>query len=843
MASFMMGEDYDSPTADWDPLGNDFYRKFELYNFGTAWTQEVNLDRYKITAANYGGPIAVLRDTARFSTVPSNTKPVILIYTSSGQLIAQKRWTSGTILELGWSTSEELLCCQDNGSVLIHNMYGVYQRTFSMGQEAMDMKVIDCKFFNSYNGTGLAVITANYRIFVVNNIDDPRIRKMADIPGLDRAPSSWTIINHDRQARVLVAKDALLYSLDHGGQHQDLCPHLQNQPNAFVEMATSFNNRFLALYTDTGTLWIGRCDLQTVSCEFDTGRTTKPKQLSWCGGGAVVAVWDDGIMMVVGHKKDKIEYFYEGTIHLVPELDGIRVISNNLHEFIQRVPSASEDVFKIGSMCPGAMLYEASKQFQRKSQHADDYIRMIKDRLDVAVDECIEAGGQEFNTSRQKSLLKAASFGKCFLTDMRPESFVNMCQTLRVLNAIRDYTIGIPLTFNQFQQLTMRVLIDRLIYRRQYYLAIKICQYQKIPEREGASRILAHWACFKVQQTDVPDEQIAQAIANKLGDTPGVSYCEIANKAIDFHRKDLAIRLLDFEPKAAEQVPLLMRLDRYKLAMLKGIESGDSDLVYTVLLHLKDSLPLSEFLMSIRDHPVAYGLYQQYCRQQNPKMLQDLYYQEDNYVEEAACRIIESYSEERLDARISCLNSANESFTKARDDFAAKQTEEQVKLLKYQRRAEEELHRTYLDLSVHDMIGQLFKENNHKLAEQLRKEFKVPDRRFWWLKIMALAEVGDWAELEKFSKSKKSPIGYEPFIEVCMKYDQKREAEKYLQKVVPEKRARCLVKMNDLEAAIDFAFQQKSDEDLQYIFSKCGAQNRPLAEKIQNLRIQLTSKR
>ena len=33
--------------------------------------------------------------------------------------------------------------------------------------------------------------------------------------------------------------------------------------------------------------------------------------------------------------------------------------------------------------------------------------------------------------------------------------------------------------------------------------------------------------------------------------------------------------------------------------------------------------------------------------------------------------------------------------------------------------------------------------------------------RFWWLKIDALAGAGEWIELERFAKSKKSPIGYE----------------------------------------------------------------------------------
>ena len=31
----------------------------------------------------------------------------------------------------------------------------------------------------------------------------------------------------------------------------------------------------------------------------------------------------------------------------------------------------------------------------------------------------------------------------------------------------------------------------------------------------------------------------------------------------------------------------------------------------------------------------------------------------------------------------------------------------------------------------------------------------------WWLKVTILGEMGDWIELEKLSRSKKSPIGYE----------------------------------------------------------------------------------
>ena len=58
----------------------------------------------------------------------------------------------------------------------------------------------------------------------------------------------------------------------------------------------------------------------------------------------------------------------------------------------------------------------------------------------------------------------------------------------------------LPYLLTRLEHLTMAVLIDRLVMRKHFYLAIRICQYLKITESEGASRILAHWACYKVNR-------------------------------------------------------------------------------------------------------------------------------------------------------------------------------------------------------------------------------------------------------------------------------------------------------------------------------------------------------
>lgn len=45
-----------------------------------------------------------------------------------------------------------------------------------------DTKVVEAKFFVSYSGTGIAVLTSVNRIFLVNNIVEPKVRQISDIP-------------------------------------------------------------------------------------------------------------------------------------------------------------------------------------------------------------------------------------------------------------------------------------------------------------------------------------------------------------------------------------------------------------------------------------------------------------------------------------------------------------------------------------------------------------------------------------------------------------------------------------------------------------------------------------
>ncbi|RLU24437.1 hypothetical protein DMN91_002526 [Ooceraea biroi] len=723
-------------TADWFPLGRDVYfRKFELYPI--SFQHEISTNNL-LVAAPYGGSIAVTRNPKKLVKVQGASKPLILLYTSSGKLTAKLQWSSGQLISFGWSQQEELLCVQDDGMVLIYDMFGTYQHTFSMGNAAKDTKVIDAKFFTTLNSTGIAVLTSTNRIFLVNNVSEPKN----------------TLFN--------------------------------NKINNVVAIAVSGNNRHIALYADTGHLYIGSIDFREKYCECYTNIKEPLANIAWCGTEAVVCSWSSTIM-VIGRTAETIVYNYDGPVHLVSEVDGVRVLSSSSHEMIQKVPNVVQRIFRINSTDPASYLLEASKQFQKKSHKADSYIDLVKDKLDSAIRACIDGASHEFDFETQKILMRAAKFGKGFSKTMDAEYYVQMCRTLRVLNAVRHPAVGIPLTYTQ------------LVARRHYYLSIQIARHLQLPEIDGESRILAHWACYKVKQTQLDKEQIAEEIADKLGYAP---------------------------------VPLLLTLGEERAALHKAVESGNTDLVYTVILHLRENMTLGDFQISIMHCPLAMALYIKYCQSHNRETLRDIYNQYDDFHSQAVWFITESYQRKNMMSRDALLQSAQENFKLARSDTNASLTEEQIKLLKYQRSLEDTLNESVVGKPLHDTVKILLLRNELKLADKLRSEYKIPDRRYWWLRIQCLADQGLWSDLEKFSKSKKSPIGYEPFIDECLKYNEKLEARKYLARVKDNLKVKYLVKLNMLNDAAQTAFDQKDSSALTFVLAQCGSSDRQLVDKI-----------
>ena len=429
---------------------------------------------------------------------------------------------------------------------------------------------------------------------------------------------------------------------------------------------------------------------------------------------------------------------------------------------------SSEDVFKIGSTSPASVLLDAVDQLEKKSPKADENIQLIRPNLPDAVAACVQAAGQEYSTHWQKQLLKAASFGKSVLDLYSSDDFVDMCEKLRVINAVRDYRIGLPLSYEQYERLTSEKLIQRLINRREYLLAIRVSDYLRLP----TNKIYVHWACQKVRNSTANEDNICNTVVTKLDNKRGISFEHIARAAYDEGRSHLATQLLNHESRAGKQVPLLLSMSEDEIALDKAIASGDTDLVFFVLLHLKKTLPLASFFRLLTNRPMATALVESSARDQDQSLLKDFYYQDDRRLDGANLLFSEALAQSAPRTKVDKLKLASKLLADNTKDPTAslyhKYYQEAQALIRLQTSLDSDLHageKVYTGLSLNATLYRLILTSNSKRATKAASEFRVPDKTFAWIRLRALVAKRDWVELEEIAtKNKRSSIGWEPYF-------------------------------------------------------------------------------
>lgn len=438
----------------------------------------------------------------------------------------------------------------------------------------------------------------------------------------------------------------------------------------------------------------------------------------------------------------------------------------------------TEDTFKVGSRSPAAILLDAAEQLEKKSPKADDDIQLIRPNLVDAIDSCIAAAGHEYSSHWQKQLLKAASFGKTVLDHYDSDEFIAMCEVVRVLNAVRFYETGFPLSHEQYLRLTPERLIQRLVNREQYLLALRLSEYLRLPR----DIIYVHWASRKVRVGVEDEETICAQIVSKVGKQQGISYQAIARAAYSEGRQKLATGLLEHEKRSGKQVRLLLDMNEDTFALDKAIESGDTDLVLFVLLHMKGKKPaLATFFRTINTRPVATSLVESTARDQDQDMLKDLYYQDDRRLDGANLLLEEAFGQTDVQHKIDRMKPATKLLQDSKEYTAhARLIEEAARLLRLQQVLDEDprsvgaesaadtgqQHRPqFSGLSLNETIHTLIKLGSLKRAQQTAVDFKIPERTQWWLRLRGLVAARSWRELESIAtKNRKSPIGWEPFV-------------------------------------------------------------------------------
>jgi len=395
--------------------------------------------------------------------------------------------------------------------------------------------------------------------------------------------------------------------------------------------------------------------------------------------------------------------------------------------------------------------------------------------------------------------LKAASFGKILLDLYDSDEFVEMSETLRVLNAVRFYEIGLPVSYEQYRRLNPERLIQRLVARQEYLLAVRLSDYLRLP----TDGIYVHWAAQKVRVSTDDEDITCQRIVEKLKGKPGISFEEIARAAHDEGRQRLATALLNHEPRAGKQVPLLLTMEEDTIALDKAVESGDTDLILYVLLHLKKKLPLATFFRTINTRPIATALVEATASEQDRQLLKDLYYQDDRRLDGANLLFLDALAQPDTASTIDRLRTTAKLVNDARDSSLQTQSVTDLqRLLKFQETLDADPTITrpsssanatsppassdsanppdttpanttalvaFTGLSLNATIYHLFRLGLSKRALKLSLDFHIPDRILWHTRLRALIAARAWRDLQSLAdNNKRSPIGWEPFYNAAL---------------------------------------------------------------------------
>jgi len=188
--------------------------------------------------------------------------------------------------------------------------------------------------------------------------------------------------------------------------------------------------------------------------------------------------------------------------------------------------------------------------------------------------------------------------------------------------------------------------------------------------------------------------------------------------------------------------------------------------------------------------------------------------------------VLEAYQCETWKERLQGMTIATELYAREAktNPVPHELTSEQKELLQIQAKWEQETAgASYVDMSVSELLQQAIKEGAVQRAMKLKKQFNIPDKRFWHIEVRTLAQAKAWEELSKLTANKKvPPIGFLPFVEACIEMKNLPEAAKYIARL-PEahEQMEWLCNIGYWKEAAEVAAKEKDADALQVIRQRC----------------------
>ena len=283
-------------------------------------------------------------------------------------------------------------------------------------------------------------------------------------------------------------------------------------------------------------------------------------------------------------------------------------------------------------------------------------------------------------------------------------------------------------------------------------------------------------------------------------------YAEVARVAAETVRTVLATSLLNHEPRSHAQVQVLVQLSQegdeknreimLRIALDKAARSWDPDLIHLALSAAsggdlcKRGADIQAVARLVKERPfelqvisdMVTGILSKAEQFDRARMLCD---QLDRKRPAAYCALHRIYRQANYEERMKLLRFSKDLFAisdatatdaeKASMQFASQACAEEIDLLRAQVSLEDQAaskhwkgNTRFAGLPLASTLVRLIEIGEVVEADNLRSQMKVPDKRYWRIKIRGLSNAANFEELNAFATHRTSPIGYELFIETFL---------------------------------------------------------------------------
>lgn len=418
---------------------------------------------------------------------------------------------------------------------------------------------------------------------------------------------------------------------------------------------------------------------------------------------------------------------------------------------------------------------------------------------------------------------------------------------LRVMNAITKPDVGVPVSKVQFDMLGLSAVVARLARYGRHTLAIRLATFGGVSPRD----VLAEWATATIRgNRKETDEALTVLIADRFdavsrsyntvgahGSRRGqaLPYVNAAQSAFLVGRSKCAELLLRREVRPAPKVAMYLRMGRESLAIMAAVASGDPELKLDTLGTILERKSVRETGRLLKSLPPALGNRAIDILATHLKQIGDLKALRLLYVETGRHResvLVDIHTINRIEETgdyVTALENAAQAIGRGQGrrtchfEMQALQHAADVAIwaMEVEKRGRLEpgtlRYASDGDLLARAVVDISDRAKRGDMLAKLRRELRVPDRRFFWVCLDSMGEIGDFESIEALSYSAGSgqapPIGLSAFVDTCVKYDMEDEAAKYAMRIADLRdRARALARCGRGREAAEIASRLRNQQ-------------------------------